>query len=121
MASEELLESAFGSSFFPDSRWSVVEVAHDIPEVPKHSDPVAQMYADVSWFELGHLNVGETCRLSGGSNAQFWKTEEDTMLCRLDDGRVGVYKHESDMDWEDRRWRAERMAMSILKGGPLNE
>ena len=99
------MDTAFESGMFTGSRWSIVTVA--------------KMYADIGWFELGHLLPGETCNLSGVHNAQFWKTEEDTLLCRLDSGELGVYTHDSDYNWEERRYDAERIATALMAGEEL--
>ena len=77
---QQLQDSAFESGFFPGSRWSVVHSRREIPAIPNRIDPVASMYADVSWFELGHLEVGQSCTLSGKFNAEFWKIEETTLM-----------------------------------------
>jgi len=113
------MDTAFESGMFTGSRWSIVTVAINIPDVPHRDNPRAKMYADIGWFELGHLLPGETCNLSGVHNAQFWKTEEDTLLCRLDSGELGVYTHNSDYNWEERRYDAERIATALMAGEEL--
>ena len=111
----ESLGVDFESGFFSDSHWSVVSLATSIPAIPKSSDPKAQMHADVAWFELGHLQVGEYCRLSGRHNAEFWKIEETTLMCKVD-GKIGVYVHDNDISWEERRYAAERIVLDIMTG-----
>ena len=112
---QQLQDSAFESGFFPDSRWSVVREGVEIPAIPERTDPTAGMYADVSWFELGHLEIGQSCVLSGRFNAEFWKIEETTLMCRIGE-RIGIYTHDSDYNWEERRYAAERTVTSLLTG-----
>ncbi|NIQ88626.1 MAG: hypothetical protein GWN93_05920 [Deltaproteobacteria bacterium] len=111
----------YESGMWKESSWTVAEVATNIPDTPKHSNSKAKMYADVSWFELGHLNVGETCKLVGDRyNARFWKLEEDTVMCQLQNGELGVYTHDSDEAWEERRYGADRIMTALVTGERLD-
>lgn len=107
--------SGFESGQFKGSEWGTVTVSTNVPEKPKHGDTMAMMYAEVAYFELEHLLPGETVELSGEVNAMFWKLDEDEVLCKFNGG-TGVYKHDSDENWDIRRLYAERAFTSLVTG-----
>lgn len=114
------VSAEFESGMFHGAHWTEPTVATVIPDSPERSNSKAKMYADVAWFELGHLQVGETCKLVGRFSATFWKTEEDTIMCQLPNGEIGVYTHDSDIAWETRRYGAQRVATALIAGERLD-
>ena len=114
MAEDKVFESEM---FGTESRWSTV-VTKAPPKPNKElREPMADVYAELAWYELGHLKPGEACRLTGTLyKGSFYKTAEDTLLCILPDGTWGEYTHDSDLVWRRRRAEVEATVRQMEDG-----
>lgn len=110
----QLQTKAFGSEMFPTSRWSIVYERPAPSEIGDNAE--ANAMAEVAWFELGHLKVGQAVDLSGEHFAGTFYRTKWALACVLPDGRSGEYVHTDDYKWLERRREAEAFVTAIEEG-----
>jgi len=115
----DTVQGYFNSTVFNGAKWSLVERAAPPAGVPLGNKKAAY-WAELAWFELGHLENGQFVRLTGSYEATFYKVEQgNALVCVLQDGASGVYRHLNDETW-DRRRALMASIIQAIENGELN-